>query len=133
MCHTAYLTKRTFGRIFKNLAKELNVEVSKVFIGIKYRGGAHYYMAYLDFVEVKEIKLDSYTGAVVDWSGATALVEATIVQAGAAYARELEAPIDDLCIVLRHREDEIPAAVLLNNMKKVRDINIEDEFLRAVA
>lgn len=124
-----YLAKNTFKKIFRNLAAELECPESAVQIGIYFIDGAPKFYAFKNMIKIKEIELDDYCGSVVDFTGGTAVIQATIAQSGPKYARELSAPITDVSVIMRHRDDALPDAVLLNGNVKARKIDIEQEFL----
>lgn len=137
----SFLAKKIFNKIFTNLAKELDAPVGDIQIGIYYANNKHKFEVYqkkeseinpgtMAFVKIKDIELDDYVGACVDFSGGTAVVEATIAQSGPKYAKELGCATDDISIIMQYNELKgIPDAVLLNAKTKVRKIDIEEEFL----
>lgn len=124
------IAKRSFGKIFKNLSADLDCPISDVKIGITFKDGVHAFGAYKGRDFVKGIKLDDYVGSVVDFSGGTSVVETTIAQSGPRYAKECEASIDDIEIIMQNNDNSLPDAVLLCMNKKIRRIDIEKEFLR---
>ena len=130
-----FLAKKSFAKIFKNLAAEMNEPVSNVQIGITYSLGSHKYFAYRAFKKEKEITLDDYCGAITDLSGGTQVIEATIAQAGPKYAKEMsqkyakEVFTDKVAVIMAHKDGDFPMAVLLHEGKKERNIDIEREFL----
>ena len=123
------MAKNTFNKVFKNLAAELKTDPSKIQLGIYYDQGNHKYEFYNEMKRVREFDLEDYVGAAIDWSGGTAVIESTIAQAGANYAKELSAPIDEIKIVMAYRENMMPQAVLLVRSAKIRTIDIEKDFL----
>ena len=100
----------------------------------------HKYEAYKksghSFEKVKEIELDDYCGAIMDLSGGSAAIDATIAQSGPRFARELseklgkEITTNDVSILMKYAKDALPQAVLMTGTEKHRSINIEQEFLQ---
>ncbi|KKS77125.1 MAG: hypothetical protein UV51_C0010G0030 [Candidatus Woesebacteria bacterium GW2011_GWC1_42_9] len=131
MSHITYLAKKTFNKIFNNLGKELNEDVTNIQLGICYKSGQHFYEAYSNFKKVKNIVLGDYVGAVIDFSGGTEMIDSTIVQSGTTFSKNLNCPLDDISIIMRYRKDQFPESVLLVNGKKEREINIEKDFFNA--
>lgn len=125
------IAKNTFRKIFKNLAldEELNCPVEEVQIVISFENGEHRYDVYKNFKRVKQIQLDNYVGAVVDFTGGTSVIETTIAQSGAKYAKECNGRVDDISIVMRNKVDGLPDCALMNGSSRVRKIDIENEFL----
>ncbi|HRG36901.1 MAG TPA: hypothetical protein PK289_00055 [Bacteroidia bacterium] len=122
--HIKFLVKRAFNTIFENLAKDLKEDVSKIQLGICFKGGGHMYEAYVNFSKVKDINLDEYFGAMMDLSGGAAAIDQTICQAGPVYAKEFDCPVDDISIVFQWREKELPKAVILKAGAKARALDI---------
>lgn len=129
MSAVGIITRNTFNKIFKNLAVELSTTPEKIQLGIYYEGGNQKFEVYQNFKKEKDIEIDDYCGAVLDFSGGTEIIKSTIAQAGAGYAKELNTKIDFIKIVMQYKENSIPNAVLVIEGKKVRSINIEEEFL----
>lgn len=123
------IAKRTFNKIFKNLAIEMDENVANIQLGIYYVGGSHKFEVFRNFVKEKDIDIDDYCGAVVDFSGGTAVIGATIAQAGPKYAKEMSCSIGDVNIIMQFKDKELPTAVLLNGKTKFRKIDIDKEFL----
>ena len=73
--------------------------------------------------------MGDYVGGVIDWSGGTAVIETTIAQSGAAYSKELAVPVDSIKIIMAYKKDHLPDAVLMSEGKKVRNVDIQKEFL----
>ncbi|MDP2778614.1 MAG: hypothetical protein Q8O48_13325, partial [Anaerolineales bacterium] len=92
------IAKNTFRKIFKNLAidDDLNCPVEEVQIVISFENGEHRYDVYKNFQKVKRINLDDYVGAVFDFTGGTSVIETTIAQSGAKYAKECDSSVDDI-------------------------------------
>ena len=140
MGHVTFLAKKSFNKIFKNLADELGEDVNNVLIGICYENGEQKYEAYkktdTGFERLKNIDLNDYCGMVLDLSGGTSAIDATIASSGPRFAKEVsektgkEIGVDDIEILMRYNNGEIPKAVLMADNKKQRDINIEQEFLQ---
>lgn len=130
----SFIAKKTFGKIFKGMANDLNTDVENVKLGICYPSGKTCYEAYLGNEKQKEVALDDYfTG--VDLSGGTSAIEATIGSAGPRFAKELseslqkEVVVSDVSIIMKHKEGDFPFAVLMAFGQKQRMIDIEKEFL----
>lgn len=131
MSHVQYLAKKTFGKIFQNLAKELGEKVENIQIGIVYENGQPVYEAYRNFKKEKNIDLGDYVGTVVDWSGGTSMIGATIAQAGILYKEHYKCAPEDLNIIMKYpKENDFPEAVLLLKGKKEKEINIATEFFQ---
>jgi hypothetical protein len=130
MSHITTITRNTFNKVFKNLANELNTMIENIQLGISYKEGNQSFTAYKNFKLEKQIMLGDYVGAAIDWSGGTVIIESTIAQAGAKYAKEFNTPIDNIKVIMQYNNGELPNAVLLNNNEKVRKIDIETEFLK---
>lgn len=125
-----FLAKKTFNKIFANIAKELGEPVANIQIGIYYKDGVHKFEVFRKFIREKDIELDDYVGGAVDFSGGTAVIEATIAQSGPKYAKEIGCEVSDVKIIMQHNEKSgLPDTVLLNGKTKVRKIDIEKEFL----
>ena len=122
------LCRKTFIKVFKNLAKEMNVDISNVQLGICYNGKTTY-EAYNNLKKVKDIELDDYVGGIIDFSGGTEVIKSTISQACITYSKELKCRREDINIIMQYNNDKLPNAVLLCENKKVRKIDIEVEFL----
>ena len=136
MSMTAWLATKSFNKIFNNLAKELNEDVSIIQIGIYYKNSCHKYVAYTNFVKGKEINLGDYFDNIIDLAITEGSVDSTIGQAGPRYSKELsqklqrEVKTDDVNIIMKHKKDgELPYAVLMLGQEKQRAIDIETEFL----
>lgn len=137
----SFLAKKIFNKIFHNLAAELEDKVENIQLGIYYANGSQKYEVLqkqaskncpgtMAFVKVKDIDLDDYCGSVVDFSGGTAVIEATIAQSGPKYAREIGCSVGDVNIIMQYNATSgIPDAVLMNAKAKVRKIDIIQEFL----
>lgn len=131
------IARKTFGKIFNNLAAEIGCPVESVQLGIYYPADVQgcKYEVYENFVKLKDIELDAYTGVGIDFTGGTAAIDMTISQAGPRFAKEIsEATKEsieakDVNIIMRYREKELPDAVLMYSGKKHRMIDIKKEFL----
>jgi hypothetical protein len=130
MSHISTITKNTFNKVFNNLAKELESNVSEIQLAICYSEGQQKFEAYRNFKKEKDILLGDYVGSVIDWSGGTIVIESTIAQAGARYAKELGVPLDNIRVIMKYNDGKLPDAVLLNGDEKVKKIDIETEFLK---
>lgn len=130
MSHVQFLARKTFGKIFKNLAKEMNEEVQNIQIGICYKNSQQVYEAYRNFNKEKDINLANYVGTIVDWSGGTAMIDATVAQAGIMYQNKFKCNPEDLNLIMKYKEGSFPEAVLLLKGKKEKEINIETEFFQ---
>lgn len=129
MSHIAHIVKNTFIKVFKNLAAELGTMVENIQIGIYYEGGTQKYRVYKDMVAVKEFAIGEYCGMIIDMTGGTQMIETTIAQGGAKYAQELKCNIDEIKIIMKHKNESLPDAVLMKGAEKVRGIDIAKEFL----
>lgn len=123
------IAKNVFKKIFKNLAEELQLPVEQVQIGLSFENGVHKFHAYKNFKIEKQIDLEDYVGTVIDLSGGIQAIEMTICQCGPRYAKEIGCNIDDVKVIFKHRDGDLPAAVLLNGAVKIRNIDINAEFL----
>lgn len=130
MSAVSTIVKNTFNKVFNSLAKELNVPVEKIQIGIFYVDGKQKFEVFNHFKRVSEFDFADHIPSVVDWSGGSAMIEATIAQGGARYSKELNTPIDAIKIIMAYKKDCLPDAVLMNAGKKERNVNIEEEFLQ---
>lgn len=130
MSAVSTIVKNTFGKVFNNLAKEMNVPVENLQLGIYYVAGLQKYEVYNQFKREKEIDdFGSYCGTIIDWSGGSAIIESQITTAGIMFSKELKCNIDSIKIIMAYKKDSLPNTVLLQDMKKVRSINIEKELL----
>ena len=144
MSAASTIVKNTFEKVFTNLAKKNDTPVEKTVIQIYYEKGVQKYNWFdgrgngwsewiangcTDKKKEKDFEIDEYTGTLLDWSGGTAILETTIAQAGAKYAKELNSEIDGIKIIMEYKKDSLPNAVLFSNEQKVRNVNIEKEFL----
>ncbi len=125
------LCRNTFNKIFKNLAEEMNTDIAKACLGICYHKGGASYEAYNNLTKVKDIEIDDYVGAVIDFSGGTEVIKATINQAGTNYAKEFDCSPESISIIMQYNEGKLPNAVLMKDNLKIRNINIEKEFLNS--
>mgnify|MGYP001569159092 CR=1 FL=1 len=123
------IVKNTFEKIFTNLVKEMDAPVGKLLIGIYYHKGQQRFEVFNHLKKEKDIDISEYCGALIDWSGGSIIIETTIAQAGAKYAKELSVDSDDIKIIMQYKEKCLPNAVLMAKGEKVRNINIEREFL----
>ena len=130
MSHVQFLARKTFDKIFKNLAKEMNEDVHNIQIGICYKNSQQVYEAYRHFKKEKDIELGNYVGTIIDWSGGTSMIDATIAQAGITYQNQFKCASEDLNVIMKHNEGYFPVAVLLLKGKKEKEINIETEFFQ---
>lgn len=121
------LVKRTFNKIFKKVAEELKEPVENVQLGIYYEGSSSKYESYRNFVKERNIELDEYLNILE--MGLSSMIDSTIGQAGPRFAKECECETADVNIIMKYRENELPAAVLMVKGQKVRLVNIEEEFL----
>ena len=141
MSFSSGLVKKTFIKIFKNLSEELSVTPSDIQLGIVFVNGTQGYEAYKNFEKVKDIDISDYVGTVIDFSGGTELIKATIGQAGSTYSKRLKCDIKDVSIVMQYKQDDFPDTVLLQDKVveingkgdikekvKIRNINISTEF-----
>lgn len=126
---TITLCKNTFNKIFKNLASELDTEINHAYLGICYKTTGAVYEAYKTGKKIKDIEIDDYVGAIIDFSGGTEIIKATINQAGNNYAKELNCNPDSVKVIMQYNNGALPNAVLMKDNLKVRNINIEKEFL----
>lgn len=133
-----YKVKKTFGKIFKGVAKQLNAEISDIKIGIVFKDAECLFEAYNDkekdesgACKVHPIKFDDYLGIMDSGSH---VISATIGQAGGRYAKEISAKlakdvaVSDITIILKDNPNEIPHAVLMAFGQKQRMIDIKKEF-----
>ena len=126
-----YKIKKTFGKIFNGVAKELGAEVKDVKIGIVYKDGQCFYEAYRGNEKEKDIKLDDYLNIL---DSGTHMIDATIGQAGTRYAKELTEKLEkevvpnDISIILKDNPDKIPLAALMAFGTRQRMIDIKTEF-----
>lgn len=123
------IAKKMFKKIFTNIALELDVKPENIQLGIYYENGSHKFEAFKNHVKEKDVDIDDYCGSIVDFSGGTAIIGATIAQAGPRYAKEMGCSIGDVNIVMQYQEKTLPLAVLLNGKTKFRTIDISKEFL----
>ena len=130
MSALTHIAGNTFRKVFINLAKEMEVAVEQVQLGIYYKNGNHVYEAYKDFKKEKDIDLGDYVGTIIDFSGGTEIINMTIAQAGVKYASGLGCDASSINIIMRYKKDSLPEAVLLKDGAKVRDIDIDNEFLQ---
>ena len=129
MSAVSTIVKNTFGKVFNNLAKEMNVPVENIQLGIYYVAGLQKYEVYNQFKKEKDFEIGDYVGTVIDWGGGTALLESTLSQSGARYAKECGCEVDSIKVIMAFKKDCLPDAVLMAEGKKVRNINIETEIL----
>lgn len=130
MSFKSNIVKNTFEKVFTNLAKEMNLPVEKIQLGIYYdEKGNQKYEVYNHFKKEKDIDIDSYIPGVIDWSGGSALIETTIAQSGAMYAKELSVPINSIKIIMAYNKNYLPDTVLMAEGKKIRNVNIGKEIL----
>lgn len=121
------IVKNTFEKIFNNLSKEIGEPVSNIQLGIYYTPeGSQKYEVYRQYKKEKDIEIGNYVGTLIDWSGGTAVIDATIAQAGAGYAKELGKPIELINIIMQHVKGKLPNAVLMVDGKKERNIDVND-------
>ena len=124
------IVKNTFGKVFLNLAKEMDAPVENIQLGVYYdEKGNQKYEVYNQFKKEKDIDISEYVPGVVDWSGGTAVIETTIAQSGARYAKELNVGIGTVKIIMAYKKDCLPDAVLMAEGKKIRNVNIQSEIL----
>ena len=124
--------QKTFDSIYLNLAKELNIKAEDVQIAISYKAGKRQYDVYSGFKMVREsVDLNRYTGTIIDWTGTTTLMDTMFAPSGVRYAHEMGVNIDEIKIILSYREKDMPEAMLMSGGAKVRNININQEFLQA--
>lgn len=124
------IVKKTFITVFNNISKDINAPVEKIQLGIYYdEKGLQKYEVYNHFKKEKDIDINDFIPGVIDWSGGSALIESTIAQSGAKYAKELNEAIHKIKIIMAYHKDSLPYAVLLVDGKKIRNINIEKEIL----
>lgn len=121
------LVAKTFNKIFKKVAEELNEPVENIQLGIYYVGSSFKYEAYRNFVKEKDIELDNYLNILE--IGLSSTIDSTIGQAGPRFAKECECEMSNINIIMKYREGELPAAVLMAKEQKVRLVDIETEFL----
>lgn len=131
MSHVAYIARTTFEKVFNNLSKELNEPVENIQLGICYKNGKQVYEAYRNFKHEKDIDLGDYVGTLIDWSGGTTMIDATIAQAGINYKEHFKCAPEDVNVIMRFRKNKFPEAVLLLNGKKEKEIDIETEFFQS--
>ncbi len=123
--------KKTFEKIFKGVAKEINCDVSEVKIGIVYKDGQIVYEAYRGNEKEKDIKLSDYLNM---FDSAPHVIEATIGQASGRYASEVATKLNkevhpnDVSIIFKDVPGEIPRAVLMAFGQKQREIDVKTEF-----
>lgn len=130
MSHLSYIAKNTFNKIFTNLSKEMGEEVNKIQLGIYYTNGMQKYEVYRNLKKEKDIELNKYVGSVIDFTGGTEVINATISQSGPVYAKELNCELDEISVIMQYKEKSLPMAVLMKKKEKVRNIDIEKEFLK---
>ncbi len=134
MSHLTSLVINKLDEVFNNMAVELKCPVELIQVVISFPNGGHRYDIYKDFEEVKTgISLDDYGSTAIDWSGSLILIDATLAQSGGKLAKECEADINDIKVVLKHREGDIPDAVLLCKNRRVRRIDINKEYISSAA
>ena len=129
MSAVSTIVKNTFGKVFNNLAKEMNVPVENIQLGIYYVAGLQKYEVYNQFKKEKDFEIGDYVGTIIDWGGGTALLESTLSQSGIRYAKEVGCNVDSIKVIMAYKKDCLPDAVLMAEGKKVRNINIETEIL----
>lgn len=123
--------KKTFEKIFKGIAKDLECNPSDVKIGIVYKDGVCVYEAYKGNEKVKDVQLSDYLNM---FDSGTHVIDATIGQAGNRYASELskklnkEITSNEVEILLKENPGAIPHAVLMCGGAKQRMIDIKTEF-----
>lgn len=130
MSHVTTIVRSTFNKVFNNLAKEFDSDISNIQLAICYKDGEQKFEAYKNFKREREIKLGDFVSAAIDWSGGTVVIESTIAQAGAKYAKEFNVSIDCIQVIMKYNEGNLPNAVLLKNNEKIRNIDIQTEFLK---
>lgn len=125
-----FLTKNTFKKIFTNLSREFDAPPENIQLGIQYKNGSHNYEAYKNFQKEKDIELNDYVGSSIgfDLTGGVSSIDMVIGESGVRYANELNCKTDDIKIIMAYKEKELPRAALLQNNKKVREIDIQKEF-----
>ena len=141
------LVKRTFNKVFKNLAEELNENVNDIQLGIYFEGDVHKYECFKNGVHVKNIDdLDVYIDNI--FNAGSGVMDQTIAACGPRYARELnekkrkewieegnllgkehEVKPSNIKIIMKYKEDSLPTTVLLCDGKPQRAIDVEKEFL----
>ena len=124
------IVKKTFEKVFNNLAKEMNAPVEKIQLGIYYdEKGNQKFEVYNQFKKEKDFDIGDYVGVAIDWSGGTAVIESQISNAGIMFSKEVGCHIDSVKIIMAYKKDCLPDAVLMAEGKKVRNISIEKEIL----
>lgn len=124
-----FIAKNIFKKIFKNLAEELESPVDSVQVGLYFEEGVHKFEAYKNFKREKDIDLEDYCGTVVDLSGGLQVIEMTISQSGPRFAKEIGCEVDEVKVIFKNRDGDLPLAVLMRGDKKVRNVDINAEFL----
>lgn len=130
---TATLVENSFKKIFKNVAKELFTLPENIQLGIYYTEGVHKYMAYKNFTEGMEIKLEDYMD-VITASLAGGSIDAGMANGGQRYAAEMskaldrEVSVNEVSVLMCYKNEGMPRAVLMCAGQKVREIDIEKEF-----
>jgi hypothetical protein len=142
-----FLVKRTFDKVFKNLAIELNESVNDIQLGIYFEGDAHKYECFKNGVHIKNIDdLDVYIDNI--FNAGSGVMDQTISACGPRYARELnekkrkewieegnllgkeyEVKPDNIKIIMKYKEGSLPTTILMCDGKPQRAIDVEKEFL----
>ena len=134
----ADIAEKQMAKIFKNLAKHIGADLTNMHIGIFYEKGGCRYFAYKDNMRVMvypedqkwDFDLEDFVGFLIDFSGFTEIAKGTIGQAGARFAGECKCNVDDVSIIMKYRDGDLPKAFLMCRNVKVREVNIETEFLK---
>ena len=105
------IAKRAFSKIFTNVFLELkqtnpDLKIEDVQVGIFYQEGQAKYGIFNGINLVKEITLDDYCGGIMDFSGGTIAIDATICQAGPIYAKQLNCKTDDITLVMSYNNKD---------------------------
>ena len=137
MSAASVITKKTFNKIFNNLSAKVNQPLDNLKIGIFYENGEPKYYAYsgVDRIQVHPEKDQwnfdpkNFIGTMIDWSGGTEVIKATIEQAGQRYSKEYDCSVDDVSIIMKPNDGKLPLAVLLVNNEKKQEIDIKQDFL----
>lgn len=133
-----YKVKKTFEKIFKGVAKDLGCEVSDLKIGIVFKGEECVYEAYNEkekdsdgACKIHVIDLNKYLGIL---DSGVHVISATIGQASYRFAREVsekhqkEVKPNEVSVLLKPKEGELPLAALMAFGKAERMIDIKTEF-----
>lgn len=123
----SHICKNIFNKIFKNLAEELNIDIADIQIGILFENGISVYEVYNKFTKVKNIELSDYCN-IMDLLVGIEVINSTINQAGAGYAKELNCDIKCINVILQYNGGKMPNAILLKDNDKIRNIDIQQDF-----